>query len=416
MIIIVGAGLAGLACASRLEEAGLDWLLLESLEGPGGRVATEVTTEGYRLDRGFQVLLESYPTVHSLLDLKGLEPRYFESGALLAGTAGIEPLLNPLRHPGSLPDVLTTHAFSLREKLSMAFLAAPMILRSDEALLADESVRSSLEELIRLGLGGDALEKFFRPFFGGVFLDNDLGTESSLLRYYLKKFALGRALLPAKGMGEIPRQISLRLPESRQRYAAAVESIEKKEGRVCAVRLTSGERLACSGVVLATDEKVTRSLLGLSAAGERRWSNVSTLYFTGVDTLYEGALLVLPEGKDRLVRHFVDLTNAAPEYAPAGRRLLSATILNPVDCVEDLIRGAQREISQMMPAFSGWEFLKEVRVERALPSQAPGFRNLQLAYRQEANLWLAGDQVAYASIDSSLASGLRVAEELIALG
>ena len=298
----------------------------------------------------------------------------------------------------------------------MAFLAAPGILRSDEALLADESVRSSLEELIRLGLGGDALEKFFRPFFGGVFLDNDLGTESSLLRYYLKKFALGRALLPAKGMGEIPRQISLRLPESRQRYAAAVESIEKKEGRVCAVRLTSGERLGCSGVVLATDEKVTRSLLGLSAAGERRWSNVSTLYFTGVDPLYEGALLVLPEGKDRLVRHFVDLTNAAPEYAPAGRRLLSATILNPVDCGEDLIRGAQREISQMMPAFSGWEFLKEVRVERALPSQEPGFRNLKLAYRQEANLWLAGDQVAYASIDSSLASGLRVAEELIALG
>ena len=415
MIIIVGAGMAGLACAARLEKAGLDWLLLEASNQPGGRVATEVTPEGFRIDCGFQVLLDSYPTARRLLDLPALEPRYFESGAVLAGKGGLETLLNPLHHPGSLPTALASHAFSFHEKIALTLLAALGILHSDEVLLSQESKLSSLEELSRFGLSGDALEKFLRPFFAGVFLDNDLGTESSLLRYYLKKFALGRALLPAKGMGEIPRQLSGRLPRSRQRYLAPVEAIERDGDQVVAIRLTSGERIECSKVVLATEENVTYSLLGLPHTEERDWSEVTTLYFTGLEPLYKGALLVLPEGKERLVRHFVDLTNTAPEYAPAGHRLLSATLLHKGEGGGgDLISAAQREITSIIPSFSKWEFLKEVRIRRALPSQKPGYRNLQLPRRQGSNLWLAGDQVAPASIDSTLASGLRAADEVIA--
>jgi predicted NAD/FAD-dependent oxidoreductase len=132
--------------------------------------------------------------------------------------------------------------------------------------------------------------------------------------------------------------------------------------------------------------------------------------------LYEGALLVLPEGKDRLVRHFTDLTNTSPEYAPPGRRLLSATILKPHELDQaGLIRHGREEITAIFPAFAEWEFLKEVRVRHALPSQRSGFSALQLSRRQGANLWLAGDQVAHASIDSALASGLLAADEAITM-
>jgi len=85
MILIIGAGMAGLASAIRLEKAGADWFLLEREQRPGGRVASELTPDGYILDRGFQVLLDSYPTVRKLVDIEALDPRYFQSGALLMG-------------------------------------------------------------------------------------------------------------------------------------------------------------------------------------------------------------------------------------------------------------------------------------------------------------------------------------------
>jgi phytoene dehydrogenase-like protein len=409
MVIIVGAGPAGLACATRLGKAGVDWLLLEASSGPGGRVATEVTPEGYRLDRGFQVLLDSYPTARRLLDLPALEPRYFQSGALMVGEGRKERLLNPLRHPEGLLPAISGKSFSLREKASLAIHAAFQILRSDEALLRRETGRSSMEELRRLGLNGAVLEKFLRPFFAGVFLDNDLGTDSSVLRYDLKKFSLGRALLPSRGMGEITRQLASRLPAGRQRYDSPVASLEWKGNRVAAVILHQGERIPCEAVVLATDEEASRRLLGLPSG--RSWCSTSTLYFTGAEPLYDGALIVLPEGRERIVRHFTDLTNVAPEYAPPGRRLLSATILNHPE--GDAQAAARAEITAHFPAFQEWDFLKEVRIRRAIPSQTPGFHSLRPPLQPAANVLLAGDQVSTAGIDSALASGLRTADDVV---
>ena len=415
MVVIVGAGLAGLACATRLEEAGLDWLLLEVTSKPGGRVATETTPEGYRLDAGFQVLLDSYPTACRLIDYRALEPRYFQSGALLVDEGGAwERLLNPLFYPESIARLLLTESFSLREKIVFGAYAARQLLRSDEVLLRSESGCPTLEELQYLGLGGAMLERYLRPFFAGVFLDNNLGTDACIFRYDLKKFALGRAVLPAGGMGMIPRQLASRLPATRQRYDAPVASLHRSGERITGVELAGGERVNCGELVLATDEGTTRRLLNLPISSGRDWLEVTTLYFSGETPLYEGALLVLPEGRNRLVRHFTDLTNTAPEYAPAGRRLLSATILNP-PTVDPLVLAslAQAEITGLLPDFANWSFLKEVRISKALPSQRPGFHKELLPAGLYPNLLLAGDQVSFASIESALASGIRTAEELL---
>lgn len=70
-IIIVGAGLAGLAAAVHLHRQGRKVLLLEASDRPGGRLKTDLH-EGFLLDRGFQVLLTAYPESKALLDYKAL--------------------------------------------------------------------------------------------------------------------------------------------------------------------------------------------------------------------------------------------------------------------------------------------------------------------------------------------------------
>ena len=55
-VVIIGAGLAGLACARRLTNAGFTCTVLEASDGIGGRVRTD-RIDGFQLDRGFQVFL-----------------------------------------------------------------------------------------------------------------------------------------------------------------------------------------------------------------------------------------------------------------------------------------------------------------------------------------------------------------------
>ena len=410
MIIIVGAGMGGLACATRLEQAGADWLLLEASGKPGGRVATEVTPEGFRLDRGFQVLLDSYRTARYLFDFEALRPRYFQSGALLASPGGTESLLNPIAHPSGFFGIFSSRAFSFREKASLALFGVDQMARA--VCSSKETGRTSLEEFRRHGLGGELLERFLRPFFAGVFLDNNLATDSSVLAVDIRHFALGKALVPENGMGEIPCQLASRLPCERQCYDSPVRSLERRGEEVVAVHLASGERISCDALVLATEEPVTRLLTELPQG--RAWNRATTLYFTGNEPLCEGACLVLPAGRNRLVRHFADMTNVVPSYAPTDRRLLTATLLDDHGLRgTERIRAAQSEISSLMPSFASWEFLAEVEIPLALPSQAPGFTALRPSAHPERNLWLVGDQVARASIDSALASGLNSADEVL---
>lgn len=67
--VVVGAGLAGLACALDLCRAGRRVALLEASDGVGGRMRTD-RRDGFLLDRGFQVFNTSYPQVKRRLELR----------------------------------------------------------------------------------------------------------------------------------------------------------------------------------------------------------------------------------------------------------------------------------------------------------------------------------------------------------
>jgi phytoene dehydrogenase-like protein len=216
MILVVGAGLAGLSCALELQRAGRDFLLLEAAPQVGGRQRT-TRHDGFTLDHGFQVVLSSYRAVGEVVDVAALQPRWFESGALIHHSGKFSRLASPLENPIV---AIAGDALSFGDKLRLARLGAEVFMSSDLALLkacASTSDLSTREFLFQRGFSDEFLSCFAQPFFGGVLLDNDLSTSSSLFRYYLKKFATGRAWIPAGGIQALPESISAQHPPQKIR-------------------------------------------------------------------------------------------------------------------------------------------------------------------------------------------------------
>jgi phytoene dehydrogenase-like protein len=81
-VVVIGAGLAGLAAAHHLTRAGLHVTVLEAASRVGGRMATE-RVDGFLLDRSGRLLCPDWPEFARLPALAELELRHFAPGALL---------------------------------------------------------------------------------------------------------------------------------------------------------------------------------------------------------------------------------------------------------------------------------------------------------------------------------------------
>jgi phytoene dehydrogenase-like protein len=407
MILVVGAGLAGLSCALTLHRAGREFLLLEADSQVGGRQRT-THREGFTLDHGFQVVLSSYDAVREVVEIDSLKPRWFESGALLSRDRGFSRLASPLENPIT---AIATDALSLGDKLRLARLGAEILLTPDTRLLArsaspaDVSTRAFLK---RRGFSPQFLSRFAQPFFGGVLLDNDLETSAGLFLYYLKKFVTGRAWLPLGGIQALPEAIAAQLPPSVIRLNTRVASLSAS-----GVLLENGETLSASKTILALDESSLHRLLKLPPPAAPR--GVAVVYFKTRHSLYDRPCLVLPEGSNRRVRHFVQITNIAPGFAPTGWHLISATMLDFCGVPADqLATDAQREIEAIFPHAAGpLEPLETILVPNAVPDQPPGFAAKPTPVLPPGIL-ACGDWKNGASIQAAIRSGIQSAKSAIA--
>lgn len=409
MTVVVGAGLAGLACARELARLGRPFVVLEAEGEPGGRVRSE-KRDGFILDRGFQVVLSSYDAVDALVDREALCPRYFESGALLWHEGTFCHLANPLRHPVLLPQTLL--AFPPGDSLRISALVAEVLVRQDADLLAgcgrpgDQSTRAFLEER---GFGQSFLRRFAVPFFGGVLLDADLETSAALFRYYLKKFATGRAWLPACGIGRLPAEVARPLGEGAIRYGARVAALEVSEGHLDAVVLEGRTRIPCCAAVLALDAPSLARLTGRPMGRPGR--SVSVAYFRTRESLYPSRCLVLPSAHpSRRIHHFCQVSNISRELAPDGWHLVSTTVLGDDPASVD---GLRDEVAAVFPGAGSMEHIATLEVPFALPSQPAGFAAGPAVEPPACNVFFAGDALG-ASIQNALETGREAARRAVA--
>ncbi len=208
-VVVVGAGLAGLTAAGQLAEAGHDVTVFERRDEVGGRVRTR-RTDGFTMDRGFQVLFPSYPAAQSELDLDALELRRFAPGATICRPGHRAVLSDPLRDPGALVESAFNRDVTLTDKLRVLVLRRELSRTSYEAILDGEmtpevDIRTYLQDR---GFSERFIERFAAPFYGGITLDRSLSTAARVFAYTFKTLSTSRAAVPAEGMGAIPRQLA----------------------------------------------------------------------------------------------------------------------------------------------------------------------------------------------------------------
>lgn len=405
-MIIVGGGLAGLCCAGKLHEAGVDFLLLESADNVGGRIRTD-EIDGFLLDRGFQVFLTSYPEAKRVLDYEDLELKRFEPGAIVRFGGKFHRITDPFRRPFDAIGTMFTPIGSLFDKLRMLLLRSSALGGSleDQFRKPETTTLSVLQEA---GFSGEMIDRFFRPFLGGIFLESELETSSRMFNFVFRMFSTGDASLPAKGMEEIPRQITYRLPKEKIRLNRRVESIDGNS-----IKLENGEVVEGSAVVVATDGATAEQLLGTTS--NKNGVGVTCLYFSLENAPIDDPILILNGEGVGLINNICFPTRVARSYGPADRDLASVTVLGTG---HDKLELESRVSSELEGWFgkeaAEWKHLKTYDIPYALPQQKPPtLAKSEFDVRVKAGIYLCGDHLDTASIQGAMVSGRRAAEAVI---
>jgi phytoene dehydrogenase-like protein len=422
MIVIIGAGLAGLTCAKVLAQAGRSVLVLEAADHVGGRLRTDYHTDGYRLDRGFQVLFSAYTAAARHLDYTALKVREFDPGAILVKNGKRYEIADPLRRPGDLLPSLLNPLLSPLDKLRVLNLQAQVRKASNAEIFegrlqpAGYDDETTEEYLHRLGFSEKLfINNFIRPFYGGIFLDRSLQTSARMFQFTFKMLATGEIILPAEGIQRIPEQLAATLPKGSVRCNARVAELLIEDGRVQGVRLVTGERIEAEQVVVATSSPVAERFVHKTLPD----TPVSTvcLYFGGEERLYAEKKILLNTAPDTLVNNAVLLSNIAPTYAPPRKHLLSVSVLgNPEIDDEALAERCRSEIASWFPErnLSYWKLLAVYRIPFAQFAQPAGIYERLPDNRTEVEgLYLAGEYTKSSSIQGAMHSGEYAAKDIL---
>jgi phytoene dehydrogenase-like protein len=395
-VVVVGAGLAGLSAATRLQEAGCDIQVLEAGGHVGGRLSTN-RIDGFLVDRGFQVLNTGYPRAADL-DLPALDLGWFARGAVVRHGGGAHRVADPRQLPGATLDTLRAPIGGAVQKVALAafsvraaYLPVPTLLRSPE--------RTAEEALRHAGVGEAALERFLRPFLAGVLLEAELATSSRYLDLLWRSFVRGAIGLPAAGMQAVGEQLGARLEAGRVHLRTAVQAVAP--GSV----VTDAGRWRADAVVVATDPGTAANLLpGIDAAAPRQ---VTTHFHVLPASPWAQPLIVLGEPGGRLVNSVV-VSDAQPRYSPDGRALVSSSTLAPTR--QDDVREEIARAHGVSP--SDLEHLTTVTVTGAQPAALPPME-LRRPVDLGDGVYVCGDHRDTPSIQGAMASGARTARAVL---
>jgi len=404
-VVVVGAGLAGLAAARYLTARAIPVTVLDGGDDVGGRIRTDVV-DGYRLDRGFQLYNPAYPEGARVLDHGALNLKPFVAGARIVvdrgGRRRVERVADPRRQPSWAVSSLLARMGSPLSTARFGAYAAACAVRSVPSLCREPDVTTE-EALRRAGVDRTLMETVLRPFLSGVFLESELATSRRFLDVVLKSFVRGTPAVPALGMQRIPEQLATGIDV---RLGHRVTAVSARR-----VNVDGGDVHAADAVIVATDPTTAESLVaGVRAPAAH---SVTTWYYrpdcAPQDLAGGHAVLTLDGSRRGPLVNTVVLSHAAPDYAPAGSALVAASALGARDTP-----GSDGDVRRHLEWLygvptAGWELIRSYPIAYALPAMAVPF-DLQRPVRTDDGVYVAGDHRDTSSIQGALVSGRRAAQ------
>lgn len=399
-IYIVGGGISGLVAAKTLEESGFSSILLEATDAIGGRVKTDVE-DGIFYDHGFQVLLTDYPQAKKHLDYDKLNLHYFKPGALIFKDGKTERIGDPLRDRSAFWPTLRANVGSLGDKFRIYDLTRKLKAKSISDIFSEKET-TTLDYLKKYGFSDTIIGNFFKPFFTGIFLEEELKTSSRLFEFVFKMFGEGYAALPEKGIGQIAEQLAGNLMRSQVQCQTKVIQVSGQK-----LHLENGTSIEADAIIstLPLNEK------GEIATQKVNWKSCDNLYFTVEKQTFETGIIGLVANHDALTNNLYYLF----EQALDGNPVLSVTVVKKYQKSEtELVKAVTEELEKEC-GIQVKSFLRNYHIKQALPDISNvGMQPQKDNLKNPQGVYTAGDHLLSGSLNAAMASGEATAKAIIA--
>ena len=378
-IAILGGGISGIIAALELEARGVFPTLYESTDRLGGRVKTDFFDD-IPLDHGFQVLLTAYPEVVKYLDLAALELHYFRPGAYIFGKDGkVELIGDAFRDPSFLWPTIKSKAASLFDKINLLGEQRRISGLSVEEIFNQRN-QSTLESLYSK-YSERFINQFFKPFYGGIFLEKELQTSVKQFEFVFHMFANGYAALPKGGMQSLIDQLVAKLTKTKVllNHKVTIEEVKDRHDKV----------------------------IQTFAEKDQKWHGTEVFYFE----LPKASKYL--EKLTNVIGLFPESNSVNSMYVLQGRNtaILSVTAIG-VSEDSDRLEGLIREEIQTRSGIEAGKLVKHFKIEKALPV-IPEIRLNSDSLEVDPAVFRSGDYLLYPSLNAAMNSGRVAAEKAL---
>lgn len=282
---------------------------------------------------------------------------------------------------------------------ALARLAATPI----ERLLSRPELPAA-QALAARGVPARTIDGFVRPLLAALLCDPELTTSSRCADLALRAFACGRLCLPEGGAEMLPELLARALPPGTVHTGVRVTSVSTS-----AVTTAEHGEIRCRAVLLATDARAAAELLpGLRVPD---FHPLTVLHHTTDEPPTTGASLLLDADRGGPVAHTAVVSAVDPSRAPAGRALISSTVLGtpPVD----LDTAVRMHLARLYGTSTRrWESLAVHHTPDAVPAMRPP-HDLRRPVRLLAGLYVCGDHRDTSTVQGALHSGHRAATAIL---